>query len=407
MAMLLQGHHKQSAGYPTFSTVKGLRLRWFGRPSLLILMICAFFTLALAWSFWAQLDQVARAPGQIIPTGRVQVVQTTDGGKIEAIRVREGDRVRKGQVLVELDAVKITAAVGDARGKVASLMSSMARINAELFDRPLIFPSEVQAFPEFVANQTLLYQKRQQALKDHLEALQAMLTLMKQEFDMNLPLLKQGDVSRADMLRLQRGVSDIQSKMVNVRNRYIQDLQAEYTRTEEDLVSAREMLAQRSDALTDTKIASPVDGVVRNVRVTTVGGVLRPSEEVLSIVPSDDQLVLETKMSPRDIAYIRVGQEASVKFDAYDSSIYGSAIGKVTYVSPDTLTERTPAGDQVYYRVHSSVDTRVMKPHLPGEAIEIQPGMTATAEIQTGRDTVWHYLTRPIRKILSEAMTER
>ena len=313
----------------------------------------------------------------------------------------------KGQTLVELDSVKITAAVGEARGKVASLMSSMARINAELFDRPLVFPDEVRAFPDFMANQTLLYQKRRQALQDQLGSLRSMLGLMEQELNMNLPLLEQGDVSRADVLRLQRGVSDIKSQMVNVRNKYIQDLQAEYTKTEEDLVTAREVLAQRSDALADTRIVAPVDGVVKNIKLTTLGGVLRPSEEVLSIVPSGDKLILETKMSPRDIAYVRVGQGASVKFDAYDSSIYGSARGKVTYVSPDTLSEQTAQGEQVYYRVHITADPSPMKPHLPGEKIEIQPGMTATAEIQTGRNTVWHYLTKPINKTLSEAMTEK
>ena len=383
------------------------RNRWLNPSKLIILGIIAFFAVTLTWSFWAELDQVSRAPGQIIPTGRVQVIQSTDGGKIDQILVREGDKVTKGQTLVELDSVKITAAVGEARGKVASLMSSMARINAELFDRPLVFPDEVRAFPDFMANQTLLYQKRRQALQDQLGSLRSMLGLMEQELNMNLPLLEQGDVSRADVLRLQRGVSDIKSQMVNVRNKYIQDLQAEYTKTEEDLVTAREVLAQRSDALADTRIVAPVDGVVKNIKLTTLGGVLRPSEEVLSIVPSGDKLILETKMSPRDIAYVRVGQGASVKFDAYDSSIYGSARGKVTYVSPDTLSEQTAQGEQVYYRVHITADPSPMKPHLPGEKIEIQPGMTATAEIQTGRNTVWHYLTKPINKTMSEAMTEK
>lgn len=383
------------------------RNRWLSQSKLIILGIIAFFAIALAWSFWAELDQVARAPGQIIPTGRVQVIQSTDGGKIDQILVREGDKVTKGQILVELDSTKISAAVGEARGKVASLMSSMARINAELFDRPLIFPDEVKSFPDFMANQTLLYQKRRQALQDQLTSLRSMLGLMEQELNMNMPLLEKGDVSRADVLRLQRGVSDIKSQMVNVRNKYIQDLQAEYTKTEEDLVTAREVLAQRSDALSDTKIVAPVDGIVKNIKLTTLGGVLRPSEEVLSIVPTGDKLILETKMSPRDIAYVRVGQGASVKFDAYDSSIYGSATGKVTYVSPDTLTEQTPQGEQVFYRIHITADPSPMKPHLPGEKIEIQPGMTATAEIQTGRNTVWHYLTKPINKTLGEAMTEK
>ncbi len=383
------------------------RNRWLSQSSLIILGIVAFIITAITWSFWAELDQVSRAPGQIIPTGRVQVIQSTDGGKIQHILVREGDHVKKDQVLVELDDTKISAAVGEARGKVASLMSTMARINAELFDRPLVFPSEVKAFPDFVANQSLLYQKRRQALQDQQGSLRAMLGLMEQELNMNMPLLKQGDVSRADVLRLQRGVSDINSQIVNVRNKYIQDLQAEYTKTEEDLVTAREILAQRTDALQDTKIFAPVDGIVKNIKLTTLGGVLRPSDEVLTIVPTGEVLFLETKMSPRDIAYVRVGQRASVKFDAYDSSIYGSATGKVAYISPDTLTEQTPQGEQVFYRVRINVNTGRMKPHRAGETIEIQPGMTATAEIQTGSNTVWHYLTKPINKTMSESMTEK
>lgn len=384
-----------------------LKNRWLDQSTVLIVGIIAFFALALTWSVWAELDQVSRAPGSVIPTGRIQVVQSTDGGQITRILVREGDFVKKGQLLVELDQIKLRAAVGEAQGKVASLMSSMSRINAELFDRPLVFPPEVRGFPEFVLNQTMLYQKRRQALQDQLASLRQMLGLMEQELNMNLPLLKQGDVSRADVLRLQRGVSDIQSQIVNVRNKYLQDLQAEYTKTEEDLVTAREILAQRSDALKDTEIHASVDGIVKNIRITTVGGVLRPSDEVLSIVPTGEELIVEAKMSPSDIAYVKVGQTASIKFDAYDASIYGSGTGKVTYVSPDTLSEQRPNGEFTYYRVHINVDTSRMKPHRPGEKIVIQPGMTATAEILTGRNTVWHYLTKPINKTMSEAMTER
>jgi adhesin transport system membrane fusion protein len=374
---------------------------------LVIYGIVTFFVLAVSWSFWAELDQVSRAPGSVIPTGRIQVIQSTDGGQIERIFVREGDTVREGEQLVQLEDVKLKASVGEAQGKVASLMSTMARINAELFDRPLVFPPEVRAYPEFVNNQTLLYTKRRQALQDQVSALREMLSLMREELQMNEPLLEQGDVSRADVLRLQRSVSDIQSQIVNVRNKYLADLQAEYTKTEEDLVGAREILAQRTDALKDTKIRAPVDGIVKNIKLTTVGGVLRPSDEVMSIVPTGDELIVEAKMSPTDVAYVRVGQKASVKFDAYDSSIYGAADGKVSYISPDTLSEQTAQGEVVYYRVHVEVDTSRMKPRLPGEKIEIQPGMTTTAEIQTGKNTVWHYLTKPINKTLGEAMTER
>jgi adhesin transport system membrane fusion protein len=384
-----------------------LKTRWVNQSSLTIVGILAFFAIAIAWSFWAELDQVTRAPGQIIPAGRTQVIQSTDGGQIAKIHVREGDIVRKGELLVELDDVKLTASVAEARGKVASLMSAMARINAELFERPLVFPAEVRAFPEFVANQSMLYDKRRRALQDQLSSLSHMLQLMKQELNMNLPLLELGDVSRTDVLRLQRSVTDIESQMVNVRNKYLQDLQAEYTKTEEDLVTAREVLTQRSDALKDTKIKAPVDGIVKNVRLTTLGGVLRPSDEVMSIVPTGTTMILEVKMEPRDIAFVRVGQRASVKFDTYDAGIYGSALGKVTYISPDTLTDEGPGGKLVYYRVHVTADTTPMKPRKVGEVIAVTPGMTATAEIQTGKNTVWRYLTKPINKTFSEALTER
>ena len=224
---------------------------------------------------------------------------------------------------------------------------------------------------------------------------------------MNQPLLAQGDVSRADILRMQRSVSDINAQIVNVRNKYLQDLQAEYTRTEEELVAAREILAQRTDMLNDTEIRAPTDGIVKNVRLTTIGGVLRPGDEVLSIVPTGDKLIVEARVSPADIAYVQLGQKASVKFDAYDSSIFGSAVGKVIYVSADTLTEQGPNGNIVYYRVHVGVDTSQMKQSAVGKRVEIQPGMTATAEIETGKSTVYRYLTKPLSKTMSEAFTER
>ena len=372
-----------------------------------VLSISLFLVALIGWSFWAELEQVSRAPGQVIPTGRVQIIQSSDGGVIADIKVREGDKVQKGQILVLLDQVKIQAAVSETQGKVASLMSSMTRINAELFDKPLDFPPEVKAFPDFVANQTMLYQKRRQAVQDTIGALEGMLRLSQQELDLNKPLVASGDVARTDVLRMERGVADLRAQIMNVRNKYLQDLQAEYTKTEEDLAAAREILAQRTDMLKDTEIRAPATGIVKNVRLTTIGGVLRPGDEVLSIVPTGDILIVEARVAPSDIAYVRLGQTAAVKFDAYDSSIYGGAAGKVIYVSPDTITENKASGEVVFYRVHTSVDSRTMKPHRPGEKIEIQPGMTANVEIQTGKNTVFRYLAKPITKTFGDAMEER
>jgi adhesin transport system membrane fusion protein len=235
-----------------------------------------------------------------------------------------------------------------------------------------------------------------------------MRTLMQQELDLNMPLLKSGDVARSEIIRMQRGIVDVEGQISGKQTKYISDLQAEYTKTDEDLVTAEQVLAQREDALKATDLVAPTDGIVKNVRLTTVGGVLRPGDEVLQIVPTGEKLIVEAQVSPRDIAFVKLGQPASVKFDAYDSSIYGAGHGKVTYISPDTLSEQKPDGGTVsYYRVNLEVDASKLRPRHAGEKIEIQPGMTVIAEIITGKNTVFRYLTKPIVKTTSESMRER
>lgn len=361
---------------------------------------------AIGWAGVAEIDQVSRASGQVIPSGRVQIVQSLDGGVIETIKVKEGDRVRKGQVLVTLDRVRLAAAVEEGRARVASLKTVKARIEAELFGKPLAFTDDVKDFPNFMANQRQLYAKRRAAQTQDIAALNRMLGLVRQELVMNQPLLKYGDISRSEYLRLERAVAEIEGQIVSRQNGYLQDLQEEYAKVEEELVSAEQILNQRLAALDDTELEAPTDGIVKNVRLTTIGGVLRPSDEVLQIVPTGEELIVEAKVSPADIAYVRVGQSASVKFDAYDPSVFGSADGRVTYISPDTLAEQKANGEQVYYRVHIRVDTKTMRPHS-GEKIEIQPGMTATTEIVTGGNTVLKYLLKPIIKTLDQSFGER
>lgn len=371
-------------------------------------IILTALTLAgfVGWASLAEIDQVSRASGQVIPSGRIQIVQSTDGGVIEKISVKEGDRVRKGQVLVTLDRVRLAAAVDEGGAKVASLKTAKARIKAELFDAPLVFPDDVKDFPDFVANQRQLFAKRRAAQMQDIAALNRMLRLVRQELAMNQPLLQYGDVSRSEVLRLERSVAEIEGQIANRQNKYLQDLQAEYAKIEEDLVTAEQTLKQRVAALADTELEAPTDGIVKNVRLTTIGGVLRPSDEVLQIVPTGEELIVEAKVSPADIAFVRVGQSASVKFDAYDSSVYGSADGRVSYVSPDTIMEQKSGGEQVFYRVYIQVGTRNMRPRA-GEKIEIQPGMTSTTEILTGRNTVLKYLLKPIIKTVDQSFGER
>lgn len=377
--------------------------------TIIIVLVAVTIAAFIAWSFWARLDQISRARGQVIPAGRVQIIQSLDGGEITKILVREGDSVRRGQLLLVLDKVKLAAAAEEARAQVAALRATMTRVQAELLNKPLLFPADVRAYPEFVQNQQTLYNERRSALNAQLAGIRSQQRLQEQELDLNKPLVTTGDVAQSEVIRMQRMAADLGTQAEVQRGRYIQDLQAEFTKTQGDLVTAEQVLTQRQDALKNAEFRSPADGVVKNVRLTTVGGVFRPGDEVMTIVPTGDRLIVEAKVSPSDIAYVKPGQSASVKFDAYDSSIYGAGEGKVTFISPDTMSEQGPDGkaEAPYYRVHLTVDTSRMHPHYPGEKIEIQPGMTATAEIRTGESTVFRYLTKPILKTASESMGER
>ncbi|GAA5049105.1 HlyD family type I secretion periplasmic adaptor subunit [Erythrobacter westpacificensis] len=366
------------------------------------LAVAGFF----GWSFWAELDQITRAPGTAIPSARTQIVQSAEGGVISEMRVRAGDRVEKGDLLVVLEKVNQAAAVEESVATVADLKTRMARIQAELFDRPLAFPPDVQNHPEFVANQTALYHQRRRALREELSNLSSMLQLVNEELEMNLPLVESGDVSRSEVLRMQRTVADLEGQISSTRNTYLQELQTEYAQIQGELATAEQAFAQRQQALQQTELYAPTDGIVVNVKYTTIGAVLQPGDEVLQIVPTGEELIVEARIPPGDIAFIRAGQEASVKFDAYDSAIYGAAVGTVTYVSADTLTQETEDGPVTYYAAHLEVDTSSMRPR-PEQAILIQPGMSATSEIKTGENTVFRYLTKPITKTFDEALEER
>jgi len=379
------------------------------RPaSMIIITISVLLIGFIGWSHWAELDQVTRAPGRVVPFARVQIVQSEQDGAISTIAVREGEQVSAGQLLVELDAVQLEARLREERVQVAALESRMARINAELFDRPLTFPSSLTDYPQFTANQRQLFQRRRAALNAEVATLSQLAGLQQQELDLNMPLLDTGDVARSEIIRMQRTVVETRGRISSVRSDYIRDLQAEFAQTEEELATSRQQLARAEDSLRAATLTAPTDGVVKNVRFSTIGGVVRAGEEVLQIVPVGEKLIIETRVPPRDIAFVKTGQSARVNFEAYDNAIYGSATGNVVFVSPDTLTEQAEDGSSdTYYRVNLEVDTSTMR-EVPGrELINLQPGMTATAEILTGKSTVWAYLTKPILRTVSDSMQER
>jgi adhesin transport system membrane fusion protein len=379
------------------------------RPSgLIIIAISAAILGFIGWSLWAELDQVARAPGRVVPFARVQVVQSEQDGAIAKIAVREGARVKAGDLLIALDTVQLEAAVRESRLKVAGLESRMARITAELYQRPLSFPESLKDFPEYTANQRQLFVQRRASFDGETATLRNLARLQQQELDLNQPLLATGDVARSEIIAMRQRVVETEGRISALRAQYFRELQGEFTGTEEQLAAAREQLARAEDSLAASRLTAPTDGIVKNVRVTTIGGVVRAGEEVLQIVPAGRKLIVESRVAPRDIAYVKVGQRARVNFDAYDSAVYGSADGKVVFVSPDTIVETAQDGStEAYYRVNLEVDTATMKQDGGSVAVDLQPGMTTTAEILTGKTTVWNYLTKPIFKTVSQSMQEQ
>src|SRR5699024_4466031 len=200
----------------------------------------------------------------------------------------------------------------------------LARLNAEIFDRPLTFPESVRQYPEYVENQTQLYNRRRQAINEEVSSLEQMLVLAKRELDMNEPLLQYGDVSQADVIKLRRQVAEIEAQITNKRNKYFEEAQSEMTKAQEELDTELEQLRDHSQVLEEKNLFAPTEGTVKNIVITTIGGVVKPGEIIMEILPTSSDLIVEAKVSPADIAYVKENQVASVKLDAYDYSIFGA-----------------------------------------------------------------------------------
>lgn len=360
----------------------------------------------LAWSTVAKIDQVTRAPGQVIAAARTQVIQAPDGGVIKTIEVSEGDAVKKNQRLASFERSRAQAAVDDSAAKVAALRITVARLQAEVYGTDLVFDPALLSYEDYIRNQTALFTKRRKAIDEDIASLKKMLALAQQELGLNTKLEASGDVSQADILRLKRTVADLQAQIANKRNKYFQDSQAELTKAQEELNTQEEQLRDRAQMLEHTELVAPADGIVKNIFFTTVGGVLRAGETMMELVPTSSDLVVEAKVSPADIANVQVGQSAKVKLDAYDYSIFGAMNGEVSYISPDTLEEDTAQGKKPYYRTLILIREAEFKDRSE-EDIEIRPGMTANIDIKARERTVFSYLTKPVTKTLSQAFGER
>lgn len=375
-------------------------------PISLTALLSVIFVTFLAWATWFEIDQTVRAQGLIITSARTQIIQAADGGVLSEILVTEGQRVKAGERLAILEKERSSASFEESRAKVAALQAALTRATAESLGKTPAFGPEVMAYPEFVASQQRLFDQRKATLADSTAVLIDATKLAKEELSMNQALLQSGDVSRVEVMRLLRQVGDLEGRLSEIRNKYAQDARTEVARLEEELSSNRYKLEERRSILEHTDLMAPVAGIIKYLKVNTVGGVLRAGDELMHISPTESEMVIEARINPIDIGQIKLGLPVQIKLDAFDYSVYGMLHGKLTYISSDTLVEQAANGQtQSYYRAHVILDARQSNVMLSNVALK--PGMTATIDVQTQMRSLLRYLIKPIFKTFGGALNER
>jgi adhesin transport system membrane fusion protein len=372
----------------------------------IIAVLAAMFAVFLGWAAWFEIDQTVRAQGSIITSARTQIIQAADGGVLAQILVQEGQEVKAGERLAMLEKDRSNAAFEESRSKVAALQAGLIRAKAESLGTKPVFPPSLKAYPEFIASQERLYSQRLASLTDATESLEDALKLAREELQMNQALLKGGDVSRIEVMRALRQVTDIEARLNELRNKYLQEARTEVTRLEDELSSQRYKLEERRSVLEHTDLIAPVAGVVKYLRINTVGGVLRAGDELMQISPTESDMVIEAKVNPVDIGQLELGLPVQVKLDAFDFSVYGMLVGKLTYISSDTLVEQGPSGQSLsFYRVQVRIEDQQSNQVLA--RVALKPGMTSTIDIKTRTRSVLRYLLKPVIKTFSGALNER
>lgn len=412
------------------------------RARFLLRTIAIVLALLLVWAAFATVDEVTRGTGKVIPSRQVQVIQAVDGGVVAEILVREGQSVEAGQTLFRIDETRFVSSLRENRVQYLALLAKAARLRALAEGSPLTLPEEVlREDPALAEQERRLYEAQRQELDNsvsiarqqlaqrnqelievrsrHTQAAQA-LELTSRELTMTRPLAASGAVSDVELLRLERDVGRFRGERdqaaaqivrlqaaINEASRKVQEQEISFRnqmRNElADTVAKLNSLSEGSTALSDrvqhANVKSPVKGTVNRLLVTTVGGVLQPGKEIAEIVPSDDTLLLEAKISPKDIAFLHPGQKARVRFTAYDFAIYGGLDAEVEHIAADTITDED--GNAFYL-----VRVRTLQSSL-GETMPILPGMVAEVDILTGKKSLLTYLLKPVIRAKTHAFTER
>jgi adhesin transport system membrane fusion protein len=362
---------------------------------IILILIAIFLVIMLVWAYFAVLDEVTTAEGKVIPSQKTKVVQNLEGGIVKDILVHEGQNVDHGQILMHLDDTKFSSSFREGKLKEQAMEIKIARLTAELNNKPFKVSTKLnKIFPELVNSEKELYLSKQHEL----DSLQSKRELLDKEIKMTKPLVEEGAVSQVELLRLQQQMHEVNGAMGRFRSLSLQELnaaKAEESRLEENNRALQYQLIR-------TEVRSPVKGIVKQVYVTTVGGVVKPGMPLIEIVPLDDTLLVEAQVKPRDIGFLHAGQEAIVKISAYDFSIYGGLTGKVEHISADTTVDQR---GNSYYELW--VRTKKNYVQKNGEKLRIIPGMQVSVDILTGQKSVLDYLLKPILKTKHRALRER
>ncbi|WP_118817286.1 HlyD family type I secretion periplasmic adaptor subunit [Haemophilus haemolyticus] len=379
---------------------------YFSIISLFLSFIIAF----IIWAYFSPLEEVAQGQGRIIPSSREQIVQSLDPGTIQEMLVKEGDTVEKGQILLKLDDTRSSAILRESQAKVENLEAMVARLQAEAYNTNLVFPDHIS--DELKKREEAAYVSRRRAMEEQVSGLRQSKDVLEQQIAISEPMVKRGVMSQVDLLRMQRDSHDLEAQITERQNRYTTDASNELVKTESELAQAKENMAMRADPVERSQIRAPMKGIVKNIRINTIGGVVNAGQDILEIVPIEDNLLVEAYIRPNDVAFIRPGLPAVVKLTAYDYAIYGGLQGEVTLISPDTLSDEKHNASElklnmnnVYYRIL----VKTSGSHLVdknGNEMPIIPGMVATVDVKTGEKTVFQYLIKPITR-MKQALRER
>ncbi|MBC2770024.1 HlyD family efflux transporter periplasmic adaptor subunit [Pusillimonas minor] len=367
--------------------------------------LTAFVIAFFAWAWFFEIEEVSTGVGKVIPSSREQRIQSLEGGILARLDVREGQIVEKNQVLAQLDPTRGESSVEETAARYRAALASSARLRAEVDgDEEPVFPSELDDYPELRKAELALFKSRRGSLKQSMANLNEALGLVRKELNITQSLVKSGAASNVELIRLQRQRAELELKISETETSYMVRSREELAKSNAEVQSLSSVVRGRADTLERMTLYSPVRGIVKHIEVTTMGGVVPPNGSVMTIVPLDDQLLVEARISPRDIAFIHPGQEALVKVTAYDYAIYGGLKGTVATIAPDTLRDEIKP-EIVYYPVYVRTESDVLV-NKAGKQFPIVPGMVTTVDIRTGSKTVWNYLTKPFNKA-GEALRER